>query len=75
MLLSDLDQHRQLSPGLPELLCLGEDVPPGRTGLEAEGKAGVRELSLGGEQELGVRQQNVHLEAGQHLLHRRSLLV
>lgn len=42
VLLSDLDHHCQLGPDLPELLGPGEDVPPGRTGLEAQSKAGVR---------------------------------
>lgn len=63
MLPSDLDQRCQLSPGLLELLSLREDVPVGQTRLELEGKAGVRELSSGREQELRVRQQEVHLQA------------
>lgn len=74
-LLSDLNQRRQLGPGLPKLLGLREDVPPGRTSLEAEREAGVRELGLGGEQELGVRHQEIRLQAGQHHLHRRTLLL
>lgn len=52
MLLSDLDQHLQLAPGLPERLGLREEEPAGRGGLEAECEAGVRELGLGGEEEL-----------------------
>lgn len=72
---SHLDQLSQLSPGLPEIFNLREDVPLGQTGLEAEGKTGVREISLGGEQELGVRHQEIHLQAGQHLLQRRTLLL
>lgn len=74
-MLSDLDQQCQLGPGLPELLSLGEDVPAGRISLVAKSKAGVRELSSGGEQKLRVRQQEVHLQARQHLLHRRTLLL
>lgn len=64
VLLSDLDQHRKLGLGLPELLGLGEDVPPGRSDLEAKRQAGVRELGFGGEQELGVRHQEVQLQVG-----------
>lgn len=75
VLLSDLDQHFQLGPGLPELVGLGEDVPAGRTSLEAEGEAGVGEVSLGGEQKLRVWHQEVHLQTGQHLLNRRTLLL
>lgn len=63
LLSSDLDQRCQFSPGLAELLSLGEDVPAGWTGLELKGETGPRELSLGGEQELGVRQQEVHPQA------------
>ena len=74
-LLPDLDQHFQLGPGLPELVGLGEDVPAGRTSLEAKGKAGVGEVGLGGEQKLRVWHQEVHLQTGQHLLNRRTLLL
>lgn len=63
VLLSDLDQCCQLRPGLPELLSLREDIPAGWTRLEPEGEAAVRELASGGQQELGVRQQEVHLQA------------
>lgn len=75
VLLSDLDQRCEIGPGLPELLSLGEDVPAGRTGLEAKGETGVGELGSGGEQEPGVRKQEVHLQAGQHFLRRRTLLL
>lgn len=61
VLLADLDQSCQLGPGLPELLSLGEDVPAGQSRLEPEGEAAVGEFASGGEQELGVRQQQVHL--------------
>lgn len=60
-LLSDLHQHRQLRPGAPQLLPLGEEVPAGRTGAEGEGEAGAGEVGAAGEEQLGVRQQEVHL--------------
>lgn len=62
-LLSDLHQRRQLRPGLPQLLGLREDIPAGRTVPKPKGEAGVGELGWRGEQEVVVRQQEVHLQA------------
>lgn len=75
VLLSDLDQQCQVGPGLPKLFYVGEDVPPGQTSLEAEGKTGVRELGMGGEMKLGVRHQEIHFQRGCHRFHRRTLLL